>query len=219
MHERLRAVARRAGKVVLQLYRETEGDVQRRIERWGPTTCTEGCAHCCRLMAITTVPEMIPVVEYLVAQPDWETRRPELERRTIEYLQALVEVGLSDDPDDPARLAWWKKQIACPLLENERCSAYAARPSVCRFHYAVTPATECRVRLDRDEQPIIGRIDLRDIELTIAVISAKEAGLLTHGSIPACFVMACRLLGVRFDVPDGLAARGMIAVSMLEEDQ
>jgi len=44
--------ARRAGKVVLQLYREHAPFVADAASRMG-VTCEEGCSHCCKLPATT----------------------------------------------------------------------------------------------------------------------------------------------------------------------
>lgn len=85
--------ARRAGKVVLQLYREHAPYVAEAATRLG-ATCKEGCSHCCTLPATTTVPEMVPVVEYLAGRNDWEKRRPALERELNHQLAAFADVNV-----------------------------------------------------------------------------------------------------------------------------
>ena len=50
--------AKRASKVVLQLYREYAPAVADAAERMG-VTCKEGCSHCCKLPATSTVPAWI----------------------------------------------------------------------------------------------------------------------------------------------------------------
>jgi Fe-S-cluster containining protein len=200
---------RRAGKTVLALYDAAASIAEERTEKFGPSTCSAGCAHCCRLMVITTVAEIVPVVEYLTARTDWQERKSELIRRVTEYLRALKEVGIEDNPDGPARLTWWKRQIACPLLEAELCGVYPVRPGTCRYHVAVTSPSLCEYHPGA-EPSIVGRIDLDPVEFAVALEAAHALGRVVGGSIASMFVLACRALDVDFPVDDGLVAAGVL---------
>lgn len=186
--------ARRAGKVVLQLYREHAPHVAEVTDRMG-VTCKEGCAHCCMLPATATVPEMVLVVEYLTGRCDWERRRPVLERELTHQLTEFANVNVLDES---ARVAFFKRQLPCAFLtKDQRCEIYAVRPTVCRYHMVVSPPENCA---HGAKDTTIALVDLRKIEHSIAIKSAEVFGALTGGPIALAFVLAADLLGVKLNV-------------------
>jgi Fe-S-cluster containining protein len=192
--------AKRAGKVVLQLYREHAPHVTEAAARLG-VTCKEGCSHCCKLPATATVPEMVPVVEYLVNRDDWNRRRPALER---ELTRQLVEFSTVNVLDERERVAFFKRQLPCAFLKDNRCEIYAVRPAVCRYHMVVSSPDNCE---HGPETKPIALVDLRKIEHDIAIQGAEAFGELTGGPIALAFVLAAELLGVKLNVDRELLRR------------
>jgi len=192
--------ARRAGRVVLQLYREYAAPVADAAERMG-VTCKEGCAHCCMLPATATAPEMVPVVEYLVSRCDWSRRRPALERELTRQLAAFATVDILDERE---RTAFFNRQLPCAFLRESRCEIYAVRPAVCRYHMVVSSPANCAHGAG---DPTVARVDLRKAENAVAIGGAEALGELLGGPIPLAFVFAADLLGVRLDIDRALVKR------------
>lgn len=193
--------AKRAGKVVLQLYREYAPRIADAAERMG-VTCKTGCAHCCMLPAAATIPEMIPVVEYLTSRCDWNRRRPALEKELTHQLTEFAGVNMLDERE---RVAFFRRQLPCAFLtKDKRCEIYAVRPTVCRCHMVVSPPQNCALGAG---DPTVARVDLREIEDTVAVQAAQTFGELTGGPIALAFVLAAKLLGVKLNVDRELMRR------------
>ena len=53
-------------------------------------------------------------------------------------IEAQVEL-----PDRAISKAYFREQIACPFLEDEGCSIYPVRPSICREYMVVSPPQNC----------------------------------------------------------------------------
>jgi len=194
--------AKRAGKVVLQLYREHAPLVADATKRMG-VTCKAGCSHCCKLPATATVPEMVPVVEHFVTQRDWPKRRPDLERELTRQLIEFSTVNIFD-PND--RASFFNRQLPCAFLKtDQRCEIYDLRPTVCRYHMVISPPQNCALGAG---DPTVARVDLRQLENTIAVDGAKALGELTGGPIALAFVLAAKLLGVRLNIDPELIKSG-----------
>lgn len=193
--------AKRAGKVVLQLYRAHAPYVAESAERLG-VTCKEGCAHCCMIPATATIPEMVPVVEYLTNRCDWERRRPALERALAHQLSEYAGVNVLDETE---RVAFFRRQLPCAFLTKEkRCEVYAVRPTVCRYHMVVSSPANCEVGPER--RPI-ALVDLHTIEQGVALKSAEAFGELTGGPIALAFVLAADMLGVKLNIDRTLLRR------------
>ena len=109
--------ARRAGRVVLQLYRDHAPIVEDARARMG-VTCKAGCSHCCKLPATATVPEMVPVVDHLSNRCDWLRRKPALER---ELNKQLAEFATIDVLNEHERASFFQRQLPCVFLKDDRC--------------------------------------------------------------------------------------------------
>jgi Fe-S-cluster containining protein len=83
--------------------------------------CRSGCVSCCYLMVLGTPFEVLSIARHVL-----ETKTQAEIEGLRERLQKVAEVPL-----DPALRV--KAKIPCALLENDRCSAYEQRPSVCRM--------------------------------------------------------------------------------------
>lgn len=193
--------AKRAGKVVLQLYKEHAPEVAEAAKHAG-VTCKEGCAHCCKMAATATVPEMVPVVEYLASRSDWNRRRPVLERQLAHQLQEFAGVNVIDEAE---RVAFFQRQLPCSfLMKDNRCEIYAVRPAVCRYHMVTSPPENCAHGPVRKP---LALLDLDEVANAVAIKAARELGALTGGPIALAFVLAAKLLGVRLAIDQGLLRR------------
>lgn len=197
--------AKRAGRVVLQLYRDNASYVADAAAQLG-VTCKPGCAHCCMLPATATVPEMVPVVEYLTARSDWKELRPQLVRDLTRHLTEFAGVDILDRKQ---REAFFTRQLPCVFLtKDKRCGIYEVRPTVCRYHMVVSPPENCA---HGAAKPTFARVDLQSLETTLAVEGAKAFGELTGGPIALVFVLAAKILGVKLDIDPALI-RGVTRV-------
>lgn len=193
--------AKRAGKVVLQLYREHAPYVTDAAKRMG-VTCKDGCAHCCMMPATATVPEMVPVVEYLTSRSDWAQRRRPLERELTRQLSEFAGVNILDEAE---RVAFFRRQLPCAFLTTDRrCSIYAVRPTVCRYHMVVSDPANCAHGAHTET---VALVNLQKLEQEIAVEAAKVFGELTGGPISLAFVLAAKLLDVKLDINPELVRR------------
>jgi len=194
-------LARRAGKVVLQLYREHDPAAKEIAERMG-TPCKEGCSHCCQLPATATIPEMVPIVDYLTQRNDWPKRRPALERELTRQLVAYDGVNVLDED---ARIAFFRRKLSCVFLtSSQRCDVYAVRPTVCRYHMVTSSPDNCAAGAKVDE---ISIVDMHETENAIALGAAAALGELTGGPIALAFVLAADMLGIKLKIDRDLIKR------------
>jgi Fe-S-cluster containining protein len=154
------------------------------------------------LPATATLPEMVPVVEYLTNRSDWNRRRPALERELAHQLSEYAGVNVLDERE---RVAFFRRQLPCAFLTKEkRCEIYAVRPAVCRYHMVVSAPENCEVGPER--RPI-ALVDLHTIEHGIALKGAEAFGELTGGPIALAFVLAADMLGVKLNIDRALLRR------------
>ncbi len=100
-----------------------------------PLDCREACWYCCcHPQILVSVPELLRIVD-LVRRTFTEEQIAELKTRAQAYTAQL----------QGRTLASLAKQtpIPCPLLVNERCSVYEARPLECRAYNSMD-ANACR---------------------------------------------------------------------------
>lgn len=80
--------------------------------------CRRGCSHCCHVWVSATGPEVLFAAAAIPARSRAETAK------TIEITNAQTMHFDFEERDNHA--------IACPLLANNLCTVYAARPVTCR---------------------------------------------------------------------------------------
>lgn len=73
--------------------------------------CRQGCAHCCHQPVVVFAPELFFLAAHI--------------RGRAGMAEKLLEAAAAGSDPVP------EKSAACPLLEDEACSAYAARPLSC----------------------------------------------------------------------------------------
>ena len=107
--------------------------------------CREGCSYCCHMRVVATVPEIIALHDFIVAQLS-ASEIAELGRRIVALDEATH--GLSDEQ-------WGVGHYPCPVLVDGFCSAYAARPLDCRGYNStnVAACSDAARRLSRVGRP------------------------------------------------------------------
>jgi Fe-S-cluster containining protein len=129
----------------------TEMACRRTTEQGQPISCKAGCAACCR-QAVFVLPEEARLLRDLVeAMP--EPRRTAVKSRFADAVRLLTETGLDSALEQVGILPAEKVRrigeeylrlgVACPFLEDERCSIYAERPLACREYLVISPAELC----------------------------------------------------------------------------
>jgi Fe-S-cluster containining protein len=102
-----------------------------------PAACQQGCAWCCYTPVGTAAPEVLRIVAYLretLPAGQWDALR----ERVRSAAQRRRPPGC-----DRVR----RSTLPCPLLVDDRCSAYPVRPLTCRG-YNSSDAASCERALD-----------------------------------------------------------------------
>jgi Fe-S-cluster containining protein len=122
-------------------------------ERAGtPISCRAGCGACCRQLVPVSFFEAEALTEWMNGLP--EERRVELEERFHRALLKLRDAGVIEkilderwmtDGQLTTQLAvdYFHASVACPFLENERCSIHPMRPLSCREYLVTSPPSLC----------------------------------------------------------------------------
>jgi Fe-S-cluster containining protein len=115
-------------------------------------SCREGCGACCRQAVPITPVEARVLADFLEALP--EERRAVLRERfhraaarleesgVAQAARALAQGGTSEAAHELG-LRYFALGIACPFLEEERCTIHEVRPLRCREYLVVSPAEHC----------------------------------------------------------------------------
>lgn len=118
-------------------------------------TCSAGCSACCRQLVVVSPLEAHALAEFVAARPEqserwaeahasWESRmeaNPELSARLDGFVES--EGYVSGAEGGALELDYWKAQLPCPFLLDDRCSVYAVRPFACREHHAISDPLVC----------------------------------------------------------------------------
>lgn len=102
-----------------------------------PIACRAGCSHCCYMRVLVTAPEVIFLLQFI------------RETFTEVKLQQLIS-RLQDTDRDTRGMSEEDRGgsgIPCPLLVDNHCSAYEARPLECRGYVSMS-VDACRKALD-----------------------------------------------------------------------
>jgi Fe-S-cluster containining protein len=154
-----------------------------------PPACREGCSWCCRTPVGAAAPEVLRIVAYLR-----ETLSPEQWEALRQRVRSGVEVRRLLGIDRVRRAA-----LACPLLVEDRCSAYPVRPLTCRG-YSSSDALSCERALD----PASGvqvPIYWPQQRLAAFVLDGMRAGLAANG-IDAELLELTAALQIALETPD-----------------
>ncbi|NUO48861.1 MAG: YkgJ family cysteine cluster protein [Polyangiaceae bacterium] len=108
-----------------------------------PIGCKSGCAYCCHLKVVATVPEVLCIIDHVQ-----RTLSPEgLASFRARVSEANAAVG-NVTADERAR-----RQVPCPLLDGSHCVAYENRPLHCAGANSFDPAS-CEDAFRRPDEDV-----------------------------------------------------------------
>lgn len=127
-------------------------------------SCCAGCSACCKAQPVPVTPPEAYALRRLVGKMPQE-RREQVQARFADRVARLRAAGLEKaylerDPDltkEKARAIaerYFALKLACPFLENDRCSIYEERPFVCRQYLVTSPADLCADPLRNPVAPL-----------------------------------------------------------------
>jgi hypothetical protein len=130
--------------------------------------CRAGCSFCCRSPLIeVSAPEVLGVAEAIKAMPE------------LQRAETIARVRAADDRTRNRTIAQRAQvRIACPLLQNDRCSVYDARPLSCRAAVSLDAAA-CERSFGGTPTPIPS--PRAYWEALGATLNALGAALAAHG--------------------------------------
>jgi Fe-S-cluster containining protein len=130
-----------------------------------PVACAVGCTACCHdnPRGVTGV-EVERLGKIVDAWPDGERVRARF----------TMLAGRATDPE-----TWRRLREPCPLLQDGRCRAYAARPVACRAFVALTPAAWCSPEDPRYAERVNPHLDPPRVLLQILQALSARRGLPT----------------------------------------
>lgn len=114
-------------------------------------TCTSGCSSCCYHPIMISILEGILIYRWLKNDNQWTlTLRQRLKQTADKQYGTTYEV-------------WLLALIPCPLLDKDKkCSAYKARPLVCRTYYSIGDPHYCHPHRLGPETKLVSRADVVD---------------------------------------------------------
>jgi Fe-S-cluster containining protein len=141
---------------VLRTSLVSEFDQKVRLDRrvsGGTITCTPGCAWCCYHPVSISIFEGILIYRWLNSHGRWTLKLKEKLQKS-----AVTQFGVTPE-------VWLKALIPCPLLgPDNKCTAYAARPLICRTYYATSDPHYCHPhRLSRSHTSLVPRKQVVDL--------------------------------------------------------
>jgi hypothetical protein len=171
-----------------------------------PAACREGCAWCCHKVVGTAAPEVLHILAYLrqsLSPEQWQALRGRV-ARGAEQRRAL-------SPDRRRRAA-----LPCPLLVEDRCAAYPARPLTCRG-YNSSDAGRCEAALDPENRAVVPAYAPQQ-RLATFVLDGLGAGL-EESRLDGELLELTAALHVALETPDALelwlAGKGVFAPARL----
>ena len=165
------AVDEAAGREIARLKRE-EGIVP---------SCRRGCSGCCCGQHIQTNALEAHALGRFIKRTFSKRQIAALRRRT--YRWHVVDAIRRGRPGDASlneeRLS--ADASCCPMLVEQVCSAYPARPIICRTHYVSSNPSACRVPTERHPAGAAPVTLTSIIEATHPLASPLRAGIETTG--------------------------------------
>ena len=134
--------------------------------------CRPGCSYCCHLRVEIRPHEAFALAHHIQTKLGAEQRARALQRID----QALARIGALT-PEQHIRAG-----IRCALLEDDGvCSAYEARPAVCRKYHSVSVDT-CRNAFNDPSAPLTGEIEDEQVRMAGNAVALGHAqGLEDNG--------------------------------------
>lgn len=167
-----------------------------------PLSCRAGCGACCRQLVPVSFFEAEALSEWMDGLA--EERRAELEERFHRALLKLRDAGVIEkilderwmtDGQLTMQLAvdYFHASVACPFLENERCSIHPMRPLSCREYLVTSPPSLCD---DPSANQVAGvQLPLKLSRVLYSFGQQMEQD--QRGWIPLVFLLAWRRTGTK----------------------
>lgn len=106
-------------------------DQHRLRDPLGKVSCRVGCSNCCSHAVYATLLEGMLTYQSLARRGRWT---PSLRKRLEEHARTTW---------DLSPVVWHLMNLVCPLLEQNQCSAYQARPFSCRATFSAGDPADC----------------------------------------------------------------------------
>jgi Fe-S-cluster containining protein len=162
---------KRLGRRTLQVYRELDPIAQKTATTM-KATCSKGCAHCCYLLSLISLPEAVAIAERLLTRPEWQTQYSHLLRILYEHVNVLANPDLSG-------ASYFAAKIPCVFLGTDKtCRIYDVRPTSCRYHYVISDPKHC----SPDAEDLDKRASIDSLPYTLKVLEdnlhvSKQVGI------------------------------------------
>ncbi len=103
-------------------------------------SCKVGCAGCCHLLTLISLPEGVAIAEHFLADVTRRTLIPLLMQSFFGQLKHLDGESYANIRD-----TYFRKKVPCSFLDTttNRCTIYSVRPSACRYHMVVSDPAAC----------------------------------------------------------------------------
>ncbi|MBC7134413.1 YkgJ family cysteine cluster protein [Oceanibaculum nanhaiense] len=156
--------------------------------------CAAGCSHCCHLPVVTEAITVLRLAHYI---------RTNFSPEAIEALRTRIAARQAQLlPLDSASRRHFRQ--ACPLLENGQCSAYEARPLICRSFNSFDESA-CRTEILEKANDFYMEGYPLPFEIGSALTRGMVSGLSSAGYRDAQLDLAAAL-GVALDRADAAEA-------------
>lgn len=136
-----------------------------------PLACTPGCDHCCYNQVEVTPPEALVIGHFLE-----RLLAPSERDRLLARLSIWLEIAAGKSK---AEIALLRRELPCPLLQEQRCLAYPVRPLVCRAMHSLD-AGQCEASLQAGDLTS-GSYYVQHHDLVLAIVQGLQAGCRTLG--------------------------------------
>jgi Fe-S-cluster containining protein len=138
---------RRMGRKMTALYDVLDPALKKATEGMS-ISCKSGCAGCCYLLALVSLPEAVAIAEHFLSDTGRRQLVPLLMRSFFEQAQAIP-----PGPFKTIRESYFAKKVPCTFLDTESklCTIYSVRPSACRYHFVVSDPALCQPEAGNQE--------------------------------------------------------------------
>lgn len=118
-------------------------------------TCRAGCSACCRQLVVVSPLEAHAIAAHVDANPGLAARIAIRSAAWADGLAAHADLAaaigafdtqsgyVSGDEGGALELSYWRTQLPCPFLEQDRCNIYPVRPFACREHHVTSDPALC----------------------------------------------------------------------------
>jgi Fe-S-cluster containining protein len=135
---------RRLGRKMTGLYKELDPAVEKAMDGM-KVSCKVGCAGCCHLLTLISLPEAVAIAEHILADPRRRQTIPALSNKFFEQLNRIPLTEASATGFKDLRTKYFATKTPCAFLDTttNQCTVYSVRPSACRYHFVVTDPELC----------------------------------------------------------------------------